>query len=41
MAILLFSGSWTLIFLDLLMYAVIIGIPIWLIVWFRGRHKRS
>jgi hypothetical protein len=38
-ALILFSGSWTLIFLDLGMYALILGIPIALVVWFMGKRK--
>jgi hypothetical protein len=42
MALILLSGSWTLIFLVLLMWAAIIGVPIALIVfgfrWFSRRR---
>jgi hypothetical protein len=37
MALMLLSGSWTLIFLDVGMYALILGVPIALIVWIRKK----
>jgi len=42
MVFILFSGSWTLIFLVLGMYALILGVPIGLIVWLRKKlnHRK-
>ena len=39
MATILLSGSWTLIFLVLAMWSIILGIPITLIIWLIKRLK--
>jgi cytochrome c biogenesis protein CcdA len=40
MALILLSGSWTLIFLVLGMYAFILGVPIALIIWLVKKLKK-
>jgi hypothetical protein len=39
MALILLSGSWMLIFLDLTMYGAILGVPMALYFWLRRRSK--
>jgi len=40
MAIILLSGSWTLIFLDLAMWSLILGAPIAIAVWIAKKLMR-